>query len=291
MATLLYNPDAYLVVHLKDRSLYFDKVSPEGRRLRLDFEASSNRSDKPNRAVVQLYGLNEDSRDSISSDGVSIELYAGFGDNLKLIFLGDIIAVQDIKLNPGWAIRITAGDGFSAFTQTVVSKTYASGTEKKDIIKEIADSMGMAIKMGADAIAGKTAGDVTLDGLAKDALRDVVGDSGASFSAQDGELHISDIKKPIDNEAIVISSETGLLESPVVTDKGVNIRAVLNPDIRPGKLVKLESIAVQYNVPEGTTDIPRNKKYNGFYLVQAVTFVGNNEGGAFDVIMETVAYE
>lgn len=288
---MMYKPDAYATVTLKTGVLVMDAMAGNGRRLAIDFEVSSNRSNNPNQAVCQIYGLNETNRQAISSEGVAISIYAGYEGVHKLIFQGDITTVQVIKLNPGWAVKITAGDGIKPFTESVVTKTYASGTEKSDIVKDVIDSMKLAAKTAVDTITGKTDGDLSLDGLAKDALSTVVGDAGASWSIQDGEVHIAKIDEPIDNEAIVISSDTGLLESPIVTEKGLNIRAVLNPDVRPGKLISLKSATVQIDSTPESIAIPKLASYDGFYLVQSVSFVGNNYGGAFDVVMETASYD
>lgn len=287
---MIWKPDAYAIITLKTGILMLDAVASNGRRLAIDIETTSNRSDSPNKAVCQIYGLNDSSSQAIRSEGVSIQLYAGFDGIHKLIFEGDITSTQVIKLNPGWAIKITAGDGIKAFTESTITKTYASGTEKTDIIKDIVDSMKLAAKTAVDTISGKTVGDLTLDGLSKDALNTIMGDNQASWSIQDGEVHMAKIDEPIDREAIVISSETGLLESPVMTEKGVNIRAVLNPDIRPGKLIDLQAISFVVDL-KSQGELPKKASYSGLYLVQAVNFVLNNYGGAFDVVMETVAYD
>jgi hypothetical protein len=115
-------------------------------------------------------------------------------------------------------------------------------------------------------------------------------DSGAEWSIQDNELNITKLGKPIDDIAVVLRADSGLLEHPTITDKGVNVKAQLNPDIRPGKLTKLEPLAVQ--VEPGAQFVPeRGRDYTGVYLCQTVSFIGNNYGGPFDVTIEAIRYD
>lgn len=277
---------AYLVIEFNGYEQRFDVANDSGRRLALDFDIKLTNSSTPNQAVFALYNLSPSSRSAIASDGLAVRCYAGYDGVEKLVFQGSFVAVQNIPSAPDWITKIQAGDGYSEFTESVTSRSYAAGTDKQIILKQMSDDMGLIVKSATDTLTGVLSSPMTFDGKTKDTLNELVNDAGAAYSIQDGELQVVTDGQPVDQVAIVLRADTGLLESPIVTKKGVNVKALLNPDLRPNKLIKLESIGF-----DSTTANTRGKDYNGVYLAQSVQFVGNNYGGAFDVNIEAIAYD
>ena len=295
---------AYLVIEYNGFDRRFDVVDEDGRMLALDFETKSTRSKEPNQGVFNYYNLSESTRQEIETDAKAVRCYAGYDGDAKLIYQGDIVFVNSLKSGADWVTTIHCGDGFASFTKSITSKTYASGTEKQVILDQIASDMGLVVKAAQDAITGELGGSLTIDGKSKDQLDVLMKDSGAEWSIQDNELNITKLGKPIDDIAVVLRADSGLLEHPTITDKGVNVKAQLNPDIRPGKLTKLEPIAVQVEPTRATEEpkkppkvpkevfIPqRGANYAGVYLCQTVSFIGNNYGGPFDVTIEAIRYD
>ena len=295
---------AYLVIEYNGFDRRFDVVDEDGRMLALDFETKSTRSKEPNQGVFNYYNLSESTRQEIETDAKAVRCYAGYDGDAKLIYQGDIVFVNSLKSGADWVTTIHCGDGFASFTKSITSKTYASGTEKQVILDQIASDMGLVVKAAQDAITGELGGSLTIDGKSKDQLDVLMRDSGAEWSIQDNELNITKIGRPIDDIAVVLRADSGLLEHPTITDKGVNVKAQLNPDIRPGKLIKLEPLAVQVEPTRATEEpkkppkvpkevfIPqRGANYAGVYLCQTVSFIGNNYGGPFDVTIEAIRYD
>jgi hypothetical protein len=281
---------AYLVIEYNGFERRFDIEDEDGRMLALDIETKSTRSKEPNQGVFNYYNLSESTRQEIETDAKSVRCYAGYDGDAKLIYQGDIVFANSLKSGADWVTTIHCGDGFASFTESVTSKTYASGTEKQVILDQIASDMGLVVKAAQDAITGELGGSLTIDGKSKDQLDVLMKDSGAEWSIQDNELNITKLGKPIDDIAVVLRADSGLLEHPTITDKGVNVKAQLNPDIRPGKLIKLEPTAVQ--VEPGAQFVPqRGANYAGVYLCQTVSFIVNNYGGPFDVTIEAIRYD
>jgi hypothetical protein len=281
---------AYLVIEYAGFDRRFDLEDADGRLLALDFETKMTRSKEPNQGVFNVYNLSASTRLEIETDAKAVRCYAGYDGDAKLIYKGDLVFVSSIKQGTDWMTTMHCGDGFASFTQSITSKTYASGTEKQVILNQIASDMNLVVKATKDAIGGALTGTLSIDGKSKDQLDVLTKDNGAEWSIQDGELNITRIGQPIDDIAIVLRADTGLLEHPTITDKGVNIKAQLNPDIRPGKLIKLEPIAINVT-PSGDKVPERGRDYAGLYLCQTVQFIGNNYGGPFDVNIEAVRYD
>ncbi|MGL4757684.1 MAG: hypothetical protein ACRCXB_35475, partial [Aeromonadaceae bacterium] len=211
--------------------------------------------------------------------------------------------------------------GATAFDNATTTISVSDGTSVQTVIDMLARDMGIVLKTAKDALAGILNGSLSLDGLSKDQLDKFTADHGLTWSIQDEELQVTVANEPIDFEAIVISAATGLLEAPqrlikppkpkkIVKKAGeskdkkkvrvkeadaagdIKFRAQLHPDLRPGKLVKLESVSfsVENSKDKTKRDKPVDTSYNGVYICKNVVFSGDNNGGAFDAIVEADAY-
>ena len=281
----LYKSEAWVEVIYPDRVVSYDQRNEDGRMIAIDFEIRHTNGKEPSQGAVSIYNLSEQSGRSISTDATGLRVFAGFDSNEKLIYEGSISTVEDIPMWPDRVIKLSLGDGYQQYTQAVTSKTYASGTERQVILADLARDMGLSLKQSIDAAKGVISGDLTLDGLTKDVMEQFTQEGGDQWTITDNEVHVSRVGRAIDNDVIVLASDSGLLETPTVTEKGVNIRALLNPDVRPGKVIRLEATGI-------TGQVERGKDYSGFYLVQSAAFIGNNySGDVFDMNLETVAYE
>lgn len=307
-----FKGEAYLEVIYANEAVVYDQKNDAGRMLQVDFDIKMSRSKTPNQGVIAIYNLAETDRRRIERDAKSVRLYAGYDGDNKLIFVGDVVFVSTAKEDVDWKTEIKAGDGFRSFSQSITSRNYAAGTPIRTIIEQTAKDMGIALKESANILKGSLDGSITLHGKSQLALDQVVRNAGGQWSIQDNELQVTPITKPIDGEAIVLDSSSGLLEAPSVSEKGVNIRCQFHPDLRPGKVVKLESSSwtvdsggtgvmdgsrvkkdkksgkTQQVQKEKTYPVERGKDYNGFYICQSVQFVGNNAGGPFECRLETI---
>lgn len=307
-----FKGEAYLEVIYEKEAIVYDQKNDAGRMLQVDFDIKMSRSKTPNQGVIAIYNLAETDRRRIERDAKSVRLYAGYDGDNKLIFVGDVVFVSTVKEDVDWKTEIKAGDGFRSFSQSITSRNYAAGTPIRAIVEQTAKDMGIALKESANILKGSLDGSITLHGKSQLALDQVVRNAGGQWSIQDNELQVTPVTKPIDGEAIMLDSSSGLLEAPSVSEKGVNIRCQLHPDLRPGKVVKLESSSWAVDSggtgvmdgsqttkssnggsdsmaqKEKTYPVERGKDYNGFYICQSVQFVGNNAGGPFECRLETI---
>ena len=261
---------AYLVIVFNGEEIRYDKRDDDGRMLAVDFDVKHTASKEPSVGNFGIYNLAESTRKRIASDAIGLRFYGGYEGNEKLLYSGSIERVINRRQGGDYITEIRCGDGYREFTQSVTSKTYASGVSKEQVINDIAADMGLAVRTTVEGAKGVLTGAKTLDGLSKDVLSEIVPD----WSITDNEIVITGgALVPLSNVASVISSDTGLLESPTITEKGVNIKAQIDPDIRPRNLLDVRSESV-----------------TGIYIVQSVQFVGNNYGGAFDMNIEAAAY-
>lgn len=287
----LFGGDCFIEIETDDGKLHrFDKVNEEtGRRLCVDFDCLKTQHSHPNKSNVKIYNLSETSRNMISRNGKKIRFYAGYGAGIKMIAVGDIVIALSRKIPPEWVTEITFGDGQFNYDNAQTSIALSEGTEVKDIVSIIARDLGVVVSTVSDAVKGLTNGSLTLDGLSKDQLSQVADDYGLSWSIQDEELVVVNEGKPVNNEAIVMNAGTGLIEA-IVGKASNKIKAQLQPDIRPNKLIKIEAIGWSVESAEVAIVHRGKKDFNGLYLCKNVKFLGNNYGGQFDVEVEVIPY-
>lgn len=92
-------------------------------------------------------------------------------------------------------------------------------------------------------------------------------------SVQNQALQIRKNGEPVQKEAIVLSAQSGLIESPEVGSDGeITVRALLRPELLPGRKVKIESLV-----------------FNGFATIESVRFIGSNFGSDWEAEIACIA--
>ena len=134
-------------------------------------------------------------------------------------------------------------------------------------------------------------GTLSIDGKSKDLLNSLTKDYGLEWSIQDDEVRVVVKGEPIDDQAIVVSAATGLVSSPQVTNRGVDFEVQLNPDLRPGKLVKVEAASFIISAANKDVEKLQDKGGDGLYISEVVKFLGDNHGGRFAAKVTAKRYE
>ena len=292
--TRLFKGEAYVAIRMRDGSmLTLDRRDDVlDRMLDVEFSCPKTRTPMPNKSMVKVGNLNKTTRDRIATDGEHAFLYAGYPDTgIKLFATGDIVFVDSRRELADWITEVRFGDGMYAFNNAMTTMSLGEGVDIKSVIDMLADDMGKAVSVVTDKISQITNGALTFDGLTKDAINTVAEDNGLEWSIQDDEIIIRDRFSPVDNEAIVINAGSGLYAGVQKTQKGVKFLCQLNPDLRPGKLIKLEAIGYTIESGDVAKFVEQGSTYDGFYICKNVTAVGNNFGGRFDCEVEAEEYD
>lgn len=283
----LFKPDAYAIITTDSERIDLSSVSPmTGRRLDIAFNCFLSETSEPNTGECTIYNLAESTRNKIVKDS-KIEIYAGYNGVYRLISVGDVVTVSNRNPATDWATSITWGDGQRAYLDTNFNKSYKEGVEVQTILDDLANSFGLAIN--SVKITDTLNGGLSVDGKTKDILNSLTNDYGIEWNIQDEEVRIVNGGKPIDNDAIVVSVETGLLEFPQISEKGVDFVSQLNTDFRPNKLVDIKSKGSSALASENNTALPSTA--NGINIVQTVRFVGDNFGGQFSAMCNCKSYD
>lgn len=206
-----------------------------------------NRGDvqSPNSADVRIYNVSDQTANRLQNEFSQIQIQAGYVGNFGLIFQGTVKQVrkgrEDAKTT---YVDITAADGDEAYNYSTIALSLAAGATPADAIQGFVQSMAQAgIRQGYIpdlSTNGSPRGEVFY-GMTRDELRDFAKANNVLWSIQDGALTIVPQTSYIPGEVPVISPATGLISVPEQTQNGIEMTVLLNPLMRIGQLVKLDS--------------------------------------------------
>ena len=273
---------------MRQARLTFGKYGETGRQayqLRVAFNIQKTKEKSSNTAQILVYNLNKDSRALLNDTDVFVQLEVKYEEDSlwSIICSGDVLDVSTKKQGVDYITEISLGDGFKDLRDSTFSKSYPEGTNIKAVIEDMVKSFKRidGKKVVLDAIANTkeliTGG--TFSGKTADELEKLLLPFGLNPRIQNNDLIIEEKLGTTETEAYVISTASGLINSPqnkTLTinkeeQKGITFEALLNPRIDIGSVVKLES-----------------KLITGEYVVYNLQYIGDTQEGDWKVICECI---
>jgi len=254
--------------------------------LDLAFKISKSTKAEPNTCELAVANLSATTRARINAvRRPLVRVYAGYQETgLSLLFSGDAREIVVSREPPDVLMTLTAADRGRSYQTSRIARTFPAGTSLQTVLEAVVDSLGIGRGNLSEVAQGFTLSNGArtfsegfvasgpshrvLDSLLRGAQVDGRG-AGLRWSVQNGSLVIKRRGQPVQTRATVLSPASGLLGSPAAGERGeVTARALIQPGLDPGRVVKLES-----------TD------YDGGYVVRSVSISGDTKGDAWDVEM------
>jgi hypothetical protein len=238
--------------------------------LKCVFKIEASLSKSPNTAEISVYNLTETTRARLSEDDIEVELEAGYIGLISLIFKGEVEAGVSAKDGPDWVTSFQTTDKGKALRSARINTSFKK-TKAAEAFKKAAESLGVGLgnalsKIGEGNIRGALDGfsnGLVMSGPAQKEIDRLAKTLGYDWSIQNGQLQLlgpSDAIEP--NDAIALDSDRGMIGSPQAGDKGiVEVRALLNPHLTPGRVVALSSLQT-----------------SGFFRIEKTTYIGDTRG-------------
>lgn len=258
--------------------------------LRVKFSVKRTDNMTPNTADIYVYNLEEETALRIRDEFKRVILQAGYESNFGVIFQGNIKQViigresgQDTFIN------IQAGDGDQSYNFAIVNATIAAGASQQDQVTAAIGAMTSngGVKTGSISSLPQSQlprGKVMF-GPAKNYLRNVCQNTDNGWSIQNESVNIVPKKSYLKGEAVVLNSATGMVGTPQQTNIGINVKCLLNPNIKVGGRIQIDNKSVQkfkVNLSNAQQNAATNVGYpltaDGFYYVMAVEYEGDNRG-------------
>lgn len=256
-------------------------------QLRIKFSVKRSDTMTPNVADIRVYNIEEQTALRIRKEFTKVILQAGYEGNFGVIFQGN---VKQVIIGRESAtdtfIDIIAGDGDRAYNFAIVKTTIKKGSTQTDQINAAVTAMSdKGVTQGhiSEMPASQLPRGKVMYGNARNYLRDVAQTSSSSWSIQDEKVTFVANKGYLPGERVVLTSKTGMIGTPQQTNEGVNIKCLLNPNIRIASRVQIDNKSIQQfkinlSVPNSAANIPAPLTFDGTYYVLVVEHVGDTRG-------------
>lgn len=257
------------------RSLILKVDTLELSNLDCVFKVQKTLKPEPNTCDLKIYNLNESHRKQIEAKKKpAIELAAGYGNDLSVLYIGELRYGFSQTEGPSIATVLSSGDGEKEIQQARINVPIGPKTLPEVALRNIAKALGVGKGNLEDAIIKLRNGRAqifgsatTLSGSAAREMTAFCRSAGLEWSIQNGKLQFLEIGEALKKKAIVLSSDTGLIESPTVDSKGIlSATSLLNPEIRPGVRVDM-----------------RGKHVRGLYRIIQCEYTGDTRGNDWHV--------
>ncbi|WP_312058784.1 hypothetical protein [Pantoea septica] len=244
----------------------------------------------------------------VERDVAEADVGQGRGQNWGMIFSGEIRYTVTGKDSPiDSYVLIQAADTDQAFATSISVQTLAAGYTAADL---------NCVLMKDFSVHGATEGLTpempptvfprgrVVFGMTRHLMDNVAEQCDATWQFVDGQ-RVMVKKNEVVHDAIVLNSATGLIGMPQQTiGNGVNVRALINPNIRVNGLIQLDQASVYRTTLSsndiamaggritdqntdgnitinGTTAQPASIATDGVYIVRGIMYTGDTRGQAW----------
>jgi hypothetical protein len=289
---------------LRQLSLVVAQANGEGLdfgNFRCTFNVRRGDFQTPNSLDARIYNLKDATAAQIAKqEFTTISLSAGYPGNFGLLFQGNIVQFRQGRVNQlDSYVDITAADSDEAYNFAPIVKTIPARSQPSTIAETITAAFANASKSQAITAgyapqfnANPLVRGRVLFGMARDEARDFANQNQCKWSFQDGAVTYIPWTSFIQGGEIpVISVSTGLIGVPEQTQAGINIKILLNPSIKIGQLIRLDSQINQFRfnldrpsqlnnalIAQQNQLAPNEGDQKGLYYVMVANHTGDTRG-------------
>lgn len=232
--------------------------------LRITFDIEKTNESSPNLATIGVYNLAESTRSILEQGRAIITLECGYQGTTERVFVGNLDKVVHVKDGPEIISTMELADGGNRYRNARTDRAFPPNVTNRQVYNALATDMGLnqAVILGVPQKI--YAHGLSLSGHSRHHLDELTRRDKMEWSIQDNSLQIIPSTLPTSDASIFLNSDTGLIGSPNKTKEGVEFESLLQPRIRPGRQVELDS-----------------KFIKGKYKVRKVNHRGDSQGGDF----------
>jgi hypothetical protein len=267
-------------------------------------------------ATIMVYNVGNDllNKIDVQKEYTNVSLEAGYySGQYGVVFAGPIVYYRSGRKDAtDTFIEIYAVSVDEAFSVAYMNHWLPAGHVKQDVLNACLMSLApFGVTMGQITELAKTTATRgrTLFGMTSGILRDIARSEDAQwFIDGDKNLHLLKMNESLDasagDEVPVLNSKSGMIGVPEQTlGGGINVKCLLNPAIRPGKVIQINERIVQYNPinpgaglnPQLDAQLTQGQDNlrglgDGFYVVGSVEHTGESRGNTWYSNITTVAY-
>ncbi len=211
---------------------------------------------------LQITNLAERTRNAIFKDRFTnvyrkVTVEAGYGDQLFLIFSGDIFEANSTRQGTEFITSINARDGGFDTATTKSFVTLEKGTKYQDFLKRLMAEFPNLSPGAVGDFEGEFRRPVVVDGNTFEIIKKY---SDGKVFIDLGKINTIKDNEVLEGDVPLINADTGLLETPRRDESYLTITTLFEPRIFMGQVVEIDSKILPV--------------YNGQYKVIGVTHEG-----------------
>lgn len=265
--------------------------------LRVAFSIAKTSSQNPNKCTAKVYNLSEASRAVVEGANKVLILKAGYQDEggALTIFTGTVIRSLTYVENADWITEFEMSDSFLEFRDAKITADFQPGSSGLAVVRHFANALNLPIRPFPSVADKEYPGGFSFVGRVRDGMNKACKYLGLEWSLQNREVQLVAVGGVSSTQAILISSETGMIDHPkreekTISDKlaaekgltngqgavkkeytdskgnaktkyevlGYKVKTLLNPVAEPGGYARLKSVGV-----------------DGYFRIEAVDHVGD----------------
>lgn len=228
--------------------------------MQVTFHADINMETNENKAVITIMNLTEAHREFVVRKNGKAKVYVSYGlvPNYGLLFDADILKSSNalrnesnktkephVKHNTEWETTIELGDGVKQ-AKKLLQKAYKGKVDTTTIIKDALAAMPeITPPSDLDSLPKEIFDNgITISKSPMDTIYEMALKIGAKPVTQKKKMKIVTFHVNQSRNVKEVSAETGLLESPIKTDKGIEFAILIDPDLHVGDNVYIISKAL-----------------------------------------------
>ena len=236
--------------------------------MRISFEVDKSIMGGLNKCRIQLYNIEERKRLALAKDAeqnekrIPIRLSCGYEDRQELIFKGTIFTGGTERQGPDLVTTLESQDGGFDFTNSFTSRTVEGGRRAVDAVRQDMPNTGEGKITERPTLTRPK----VLVGNSAQLIDEMVG-PGETWYIENERLYIIKDNEVTSRFIPVVSAATGLISTPTRESELVTFQTLINPTVKIGRRVKLESTTAPY--------------MDGVYRIETITYSGDNYGDAW----------
>lgn len=249
--------------------------------LRIQFEIVKSSIGKPNTATIKVFNLSESSRSKIQQfDRVVLE--AGYEGSNGTIFSGEVFNVFPRRLQPEWVIEIYASDGGFNFREAYTTASYGNNVSLSQILDGLRGDMNLEvgqINLSDSVLNSKKIMGWQFTGDTSKALDELKLEYNFDWSIQGGKFYVIARDRTADAKPVFeINSESGMIGSPVLTERGADVKTLLNWQLIPNEEINVVSVGQPIKYAYLNISSAKQRINYGNFIVRQITHIGDTRG-------------
>lgn len=201
------------------------KEGIEIKDLRVTFIIRKDLNPDPNKNIIRVWNLSEESRLKLEKPGSVVLLKAGYSEDAGLvtIFSGTIVRAYSYRDRADIITELQVEDGFLEYRDTKVSVSFSKGTKLKTILQTVCNQFGIGVRQLPENIEDTAYNSgFAYVGKLKDCMNKICANSNLQWSIQNREVQIIPNGGYFTKKSLHINKDSGMVGSPKIQVRSVS---------------------------------------------------------------------